>query len=396
MSNSSQKNLMNEIYENEEFNEESSENENNKVNIFSIENKEIKGDEGIYRENDKQKKNKNKIKNNKINMEEENEFEEEEENMENRKSKKKKLNNDSLKEVQKRIPKNSEKKKKDNNNFKNKLNENKYYEDIESDTEDKKKEEENSKENIKKGKERKKKKISSFNNSNNEFNDEEQHLIQKNNSYNKTITKTEKPINLNSLFEKFTKKFNEILDDLSNNFEQEIDNKISFLDNRVNKLKQKITNTKTNKTLKEILDNDMNENSSIWKVILRYLKNENYEQAYIKALSSGDDLIFLRLIFIAGTNHLKEISYNTNKRIIIRLNQIQRCFMIQQQMVNFVIEFYNLNMLNLEIFNENELNDLMQTLSEIGINEDEIGNSARLIYDKIKESFQENNRQYYN
>ena len=38
----------------------------------------------------------------------------------------------------------------------------------------------------------------------------------------------------------------------------------------------------------------------------------------------------------------------------------------------------------------------MQTLSEIGINEDEIGNSARLIYDKIKESFQENNRQYYN
>ncbi len=292
--------------------------------------------------------------------------------------------------------KNSEKKKKENNNFKNKLNENKYYEDIESDTEDKKKEEENSKENIKKGKERKKKTISSFNNSNNEFNDEEQHLIQKNNSYNKTIIKTEKPINLNSLFEKFTKKFNEILDDLSNNFEQEIDNKISFLDNRVNKLKQKITNTKTNKTLKEILDNDMNENSSILKVILRYLKNENYEQAYIKALSSGDDLIFLRLIFITGTNHLKEISYNTNKRIIIRLNQIQRCFMIQQQMVNFVIEFYNLNMLNLEIFNENELNDLMQTLSEIGINEDEIGNSARLIYDKIKESFQENNRQLYN
>ncbi len=395
MSNSSQKNLMNEIYENEEFNEESSENENNKVNIFSIENKEITGDEGIYKEDDKQKKN-NKIKNNKINMEEENEFEEEEENMENRKSKKKKLNKDSLKEVQKKISKNSEKKKKDNNNFKNKLNENKYYEDIESDTEDKKKEEENSKENIKKGKERKKKTISSFNNSNNEFNDEEQHLIQKNNSYNKTIIKTEKPINLNSLFEKFTKKFNEILDDLSNNFEQEIDNKISFLDNRVNKLKQKITNTKTNKTLKEILDNDMNENSSIWKVILRYLKNENYEQAYIKALSSGDDLIFLRLIFITGTNHLKEISYNTNKRIIIRLNQIQRCFMIQQQMVNFVIEFYNLNMLNLEIFNENELNDLMQTLSEIGINEDEIGNSARLIYDKIKESFQENNRQLYN
>ena len=48
-------------------------------------------------------------------------------------------------------------------------------------------------------------------------------------------------------------------------------------------------------------------------------------------------------------------------------------------------------MINLNLFNENELNDLMQSLFEIGINDDEIGNSAKLIYNRIKESFQINN-----
>ena len=65
--------------------------------------------------------------------------------------------------------------------------------------------------------------------------------------------------------------------------------------------------------------------------------------------------------------------------------------MIEQQILNFIIEFYNLNMINLNLFNENELNDLMQSLFEIGINDDEIGNSAKLIYNRIKESFQINN-----
>ena len=62
--------------------------------------------------------------------------------------------------------------------------------------------------------------------------------------------------------------------------------------------------------------------------------------------------------------------------------------MLQQQIVNFCNEFYKLKMINLNLFNENELNDLMQTLSEIGNNQNEIGNNAIEMYNKIKESFQ--------
>ena len=105
-----------------------------------------------------------------------------------------------------------------------------------------------------------------------------------------------------------------------------------------------------------------NDNSSIWKIILGYLKEENYEKAYFKALNSGDDLIFLRLIFLTGTNHLINIPVNINKKILIRLNQISRCFMIQKQIVNFINESYNLKMINLNFFNENELNDLIQNI----------------------------------
>jgi hypothetical protein len=62
--------------------------------------------------------------------------------------------------------------------------------------------------------------------------------------------------------------------------------------------------------------------------------------------------------------------------------------MLQQEIINFINEFYKLKLINLNLFNENELNDLMQTLSEIGNNENEIGYNAREIYNKVKESLQ--------
>ncbi len=202
--------------------------------------------------------------------------------------------------------------------------------------------------------------------------------------------------NTNSLYDKLSKGFIKTLNDLSNNLEQEVNNKLDFLNNKINKIKQKLK--KIEELKKENLNdtiiekkNLQNDNSSIWKIILGYLKEENYEKAYFKALNSGDDLIFLRLIFLTGTNHLINIPVNINKKILIRLNQISRCFMIQKQIVNFINESYNLKMINLNFFNENELNDLMQTLYEIGDNENEIGYSARIIYDKIKESIEENN-----
>jgi hypothetical protein len=227
-------------------------------------------------------------------------------------------------------------------------------------------------------------------------------LLNNNNNNNQNFQNDNFPIEKNesiknnnkNLFQSLSKQFNNTLNNLFDDLEQGINDKLSFQNNRINKLKQTIKNNiefKKQKINDLKIEKEIDENSSNWKIILSYLKNEYYEKAYLKALDSGDDLIFLRLIFLKGTKFLDTISLNTNKKIMIRLNQISRCFMIEQQIVNFIIEFYNLNMINLNLFNENELNDLMQSLFEIGINDDEIGNSAKLIYNKIKESFQINN-----
>ena len=377
---------------------EINENEINKENSLKFkEEDEIKGNNYNYIENS------NKYNNN-LNMDEDEENEEK-----NYKSKKKKFNkNESIKSPSR----NNNKTNSPNRKFKNKkikqkeieyedenILENNPNENIESDTDNdknefpKQKKTNNKKEVIKRNSTNK---IISNNNI------KKDSLLNNNNNNNKNFQNDNFPIEKNesiknnnkNLFESLSKQFNNTLNNLFDDLEQGINDKLSFQNNRINKLKQTIKNNiefKKQKINDLKIEKEIDENSSNWKIILSYLKNENYEKAYLKALDYGDDLIFLRLIFSKGTKFLENISLNTNKKIMIRLNQISRCFMIEQQILNFIIEFYNLNMINLNLFNENELNDLMQTLFEIGINDDEIGNSAKLIYNKIKETFQINN-----
>ena len=377
---------------------EINENEINKENSLKFkEEDEIKGNNYNYIENS------NKYNNN-LNMDEDEENEEK-----NYKSKKKKFNkNESIKSPSR----NNNKTNSPNRKFKNKkikqkeieyedenILENNPNENIESDTDNdknefpKQKKTNNKKEVIKRNSTNK---IISNNNI------KKDSLLNNNNNNNQNFQNDNFPIEKNesiknnnkNLFESLSKQFNNTLNNLFDDLEQGINDKLSFQNNRINKLKQTIKNNiefKKQKINDLKIEKEIDENSSNWKIILSYLKNENYEKAYLKALDSGDDLIFLRLIFSKGTKFLENISLNTNKKIMIRLNQISRCFMIEQQILNFIIEFYNLNMINLNLFNENELNDLMQTLFEIGINDDEIGNSAKLIYNKIKETFQINN-----
>ena len=173
-------------------------------------------------------------------------------------------------------------------------------------------------------------------------------MLNNNNNNNKNFQNDNFPIEKNesiknnnkNLFESLSKQFNNTLNNLFDDLEQGINDKLSFQNNRINKLKQTIKNNiefKKQKINDLKIEKEIDENSSNWKIILSYLKNENYEKAYLKALDSGDDLIFLRLIFSKGTKFLENISLNTNKKIMIRLNQISRCFMIEQQILNFII-----------------------------------------------------------
>ena len=129
----------------------------------------------------------------------------------------------------------------------------------------------------------------------------------------------------------------------------------------------------------------------LWETISLYLQNENFEEAYIKALQGGDDIIFLRLIFSIGTNCLPFISVNTNKLILKHFNSIFRTFSIQNKFLEYVESFYNMNMLNVKYFTVEELNDFMQTLYEMKSLQNEIGLKAKTLYNYILRDFSSTN-----
>ena len=228
----------------------------------------------------------------------------------------------------------------------------------------------------------------------------------------------------NDVFSKISKNFNEEMDKMMNKFNNNINNKLNNLNNRLLGLSQNVNRIKSNLSLikhtnnlkfkdsnviikeeKEEVslesstvkyDNKYNINSSniLWETINIYLKNENFEEAYIKSLQFKDDIIFLKLIFSLGTKCLPFISVDTNKMILKHFNSIFRTFSLQNKFLEFIYSFYNMKMMNIKYFTKEELNDFMQTLFEIKKLENDIGKKAQILYDKILKDFliQSNNK----
>ena len=228
----------------------------------------------------------------------------------------------------------------------------------------------------------------------------------------------------NDVFSKISKNFNEEMDKMMNKFNNNINNKLNNLNNRLLGLSQNVNRIKSNLSLikhtnnlkfkdsnviikeeKEEVslesstvkyDNKYNINSSniLWETINIYLKNENFEEAYIKSLQFKDDIIFLKLIFSLGTKCLPFISVDTNKMILKHFNSIFRTFSLQNKFLEFIYSFYNMKMMNIKYFTKEELNDIMQTLFEIKKLENDVGKKAQILYDKILKDFliQSNNK----
>ena len=228
----------------------------------------------------------------------------------------------------------------------------------------------------------------------------------------------------NDVFSKISKNFNEEMDKMMNKFNNNINNKLNNLNNRLLGLSQNVNRIKSNLRLikhtnnlkfkdsnviikeeKEEVslesstvkyDNKYNINSSniLWETINIYLKNENFEEAYIKSLQFKDDIIFLKLIFSLGTKCLPFISVDTNKMILKHFNSIFRTFSLQNKFLEFIYSFYNMKMMNIKYFTKEELNDFMQTLFEIKKLENDVGKKAQILYDKILKDFliQSNNK----
>ena len=229
----------------------------------------------------------------------------------------------------------------------------------------------------------------------------------------KNIKKEGNKIYNNDLLNQLNKAFKGELDKLVNNFELNANNKLNKMNNRLLGLSQNVNRIKTNLNFKDsnIIINEEKEEQSVdssitknvdknnyksynilWETITLYLKNENYEEAYIKALQGGDDIIFLRLIFSLGTNCLQYIPINTNKLILKHFNSIFRTFSIQNQFLEYIEAFYNMNMLNIKYFSVEELNDFMQTLFEIKTLKNDTGKYAQILYDRILKDFNSQNK----
>lgn len=238
----------------------------------------------------------------------------------------------------------------------------------------------------------------------------------------KNIKKEGNIIYSNDLLNQLNKTFKDELDKLVNNFELNTNNKLNKMNNRLLGLSQNVNRIKTNLNLikhtnnlnfkdSNVIINEEREEQSVdssitknvdknnyksynilWETITLYLKNENYEEAYIKALQGGDDIIFLRLIFSLGTNCLQYIPINTNKLILKHFNSIFRTFSIQNQFLEYIEAFYNMNMLNIKYFSVEELNDFMQTLFEIKTLKNDTGKYAQILYDRILKDFNSQNK----
>ena len=245
---------------------------------------------------------------------------------------------------------------------------------------------------------------------------------------NSIINNKENSDNQKKLLEQLKNNFSDEINNLTNNFNKEIETKLNKLNNRLLGLSQNIGRIKSNLNLikhtnelkfrdSKVIIKEENEEqleksmdisviteknvddkyntksyNILWETISLYLKNEKFEEAYIKALQGGDDIIFLRLIFSIGTWCLPFISVNTNKLILKHFNSIFRTFSIQNKFLEYLESFYNMNMLNVQHFSVEELNDFMQTLYEMKSYQNEVGIKAKTLYNYILQDFSSCNK----
>ena len=242
---------------------------------------------------------------------------------------------------------------------------------------------------------------------------------------NKNVSNSSKSILDKNLLDQLKQNFNDNLDQLTNDFNEKINTKLNNMNNKLLGISQNVGRIKSNLNLmkhtndlqfrdsKVIIkeeNEELNESSMteknlgdmayekykscniLWETIALYLKNEKYDEAYIKALQGGDDIIFLRLIFSVGTWSLPFISVDTNKLILKHFNSIFRTFSLQNKFLEYLESFYNMNILNVKYFSVEELNDFMQTLYEMKTLQNEVGLRAKTLYNYILKDFSSKNK----
>ena len=117
-----------------------------------------------------------------------------------------------------------------------------------------------------------------------------------------------------------------------------------------------------------------------WKNALCQIENGNPNEGYNTILNSGDDIYLLRLICITGPI-FDQLSPEIAKRILMRINMISRSHQIQSLLINLIKASLDNNVFNM--LNQNEQNDLLDSLFEFSGLNTKIGAEAAELYTLI-------------
>ena len=117
-----------------------------------------------------------------------------------------------------------------------------------------------------------------------------------------------------------------------------------------------------------------------WKNALYQIENGNPNEGYNTILNSGDDIYLLRLICITGPI-FDQLSPEIAKRILMRINMISRSHQIQSLLINLIKASLDNNVFNM--LNQNEQNDLLDSLFEFSGLNTKIGAEAAELYTLI-------------
>jgi len=219
------------------------------------------------------------------------------------------------------------------------------------------------KEDIKKNNKNKDKKII-INKYNNNYKNIDLNNINKKeaNGLNNNINYINNNYNINSALKNdLSKIFNESFSNTYNYINNNIKNKLDLIDDRINNLQKKIFGMGRGgmgKNSNLILESKIN---SIWLNCLELINKNKISEAYELILNSKDDIYLLRLILLTGpVLHL--LNENLAKKILVRINMINRGKQINDILIQFIEESID-NKNN--IFNKleyKEQNDILDSL----------------------------------
>ena len=197
------------------------------------------------------------------------------------------------------------------------------------------------------------------------------------------------------------------------------------MDERINDLQKKISKINNNTKNKNIYNNNLQEENQFnlnmlakekinnnnlmisqqieskinekWKEALKLLRKNNISDAYKLIISSGDDIYLLRLVCITGPI-LYLLNEDLAKKVLIRINMINRGKHIQDILIQLVEESLKINKNNNNIFyklNYKEQNDILDSLFKIFKNKknNALTIKAQSLYSKIIEDSKKRNSQ---